>query len=246
MEKGIALNALSRSSSLNFIRSPKSELRSKLARADANFFTGLQLKPDRSNINYGRGRKIGMTVQAMGKGRRGMAERLYKRPVPPSIPMPTDDNPRFLLFVRTIKVPRWYPLSIITGGTTAKLMVAAKDTFIGKRIYESTITRNIAGVVYRDEKKIRKIVLKQYPVLKAASGFQYGFKLIDPDNPNSAIYPSNVIKIPPQEELKPVVEKVKDFFANGISGVKESFGSISNLNIAAEADEATPKKEEKS
>lgn len=43
----------------------------------------------------------------------------------------------------------WYPLSIITGGTTAKIMVAAKDNFLGKYIYKDTLARNLAAVIYR-------------------------------------------------------------------------------------------------
>jgi len=39
-----------------------------------------------------------------------------------------------------------------------------------------------------------------------------------------------------------VVEKVKDFFGNAMTGVKESFGSISNLDTGAEEDEKTPEK----
>lgn len=43
----------------------------------------------------------------------------------------------------------WYPLSVITGGTTAKIMVAAKDNFLGKYIYKDTLARNLAAVIYR-------------------------------------------------------------------------------------------------
>lgn len=171
--------------------------------------------------------------------------RMNKRPTGPIIPRTSDDNPRFLVFVRTIKFPRWYPLSIITGGTTAKIMVAAKDTFIGKYIYESTLSRNIGAVVYKDEEKMKETTLKQYPFLKAASGFLFGYKLIDEVNPDSSIYPSNVTLIPPKEELKPAVEKVKDFFGNAISGVKESFGSISNLKMETKENGAAPKKKKK-
>lgn len=48
-----------------------------------------------------------------------------------------------------LQVALWYPLSIITGGTTAKLMVAAKDNFVGKYLYKDTIKRNLAAVIYK-------------------------------------------------------------------------------------------------
>jgi hypothetical protein len=38
---------------------------------------------------------------------------------------------------------------MITGGTTAKIMVAAKDNFLGKYIYKDTLAKNIAAVIYR-------------------------------------------------------------------------------------------------
>lgn len=37
----------------------------------------------------------------------------------------------------------------MTGGTTAKIMVAAKDNFLGKYIYKDTLARNLAAVIYQ-------------------------------------------------------------------------------------------------
>lgn len=53
---------------------------------------------------------------------------------------------KILLFVQ---VYLWYPLSLVSGGTTAKIMVAAKDNFLGKYIYKDTLARNLAAVIYR-------------------------------------------------------------------------------------------------
>lgn len=55
-------------------------------------------------------------------------------------------NRRLLL---ALQVYLWYPLSLITGGTTAKIMVAAKDNFLGKYIYKDTLARNLAAVIYK-------------------------------------------------------------------------------------------------
>jgi hypothetical protein len=49
----------------------------------------------------------------------------------------------------SLKVYFWYPLNIITGGTTAKIMLAAKDNFLGKYIYKDTLARNLAAVIYK-------------------------------------------------------------------------------------------------
>ncbi|XP_062198553.1 protein HHL1, chloroplastic-like isoform X2 [Phragmites australis] len=86
----------------------------------------------------------------------------------PQLPKIEDDgNPRFVMFIRTANVYFWYPLNVVTGGTTAKIMLASKDNFLGKYIYKDTLARNLAAVIYKLSKK---------------------------------------------DELKTVVDKVKDFF----------------------------------
>ena len=175
-----------------------------------------------------------------------MSGRSFQRPPVPPLPKIEDDgNPRFVIFIRTSNVYLWYPLSIITGGTTAKIMVAAKDNFLGKYIYKDTIARNLAAVIYRDEKEIQKTAFKQYRVLRSATSFRYGYKLVENNNLRAAISTNNVIELPPAEELKTVVDKVKDFFGNATSDVKESFGKLTSLGSLTE-EESEPKSEVKS
>ena len=112
------------------------------------------------------------------KGKKGMMSRQFQRAPPPPIPKIEDDgNPKFVIFIRMAdvrpfpifslplsvvtvlfnlhdwfvfgQVNFWYPLSIITGGTTAKIMLAAKDNFLGKYIYKDTLARNLGAVIYR-------------------------------------------------------------------------------------------------
>ncbi|XVE92248.1 hypothetical protein REPUB_Repub01dG0080400 [Reevesia pubescens] len=153
------------------------------------------------------------------KGKKGMAARQFQRPPPPPLPTIEDDgNPRF--------VNLWYPLSLITGGTTAKIMVAAKDNFLGKYIYKDTLARNLAAVIYRDEKEIQKTAFKQFRVLRSATEFRYGYKLVENGNVRAALATNDVIELPTQDQLKTVLDKVKDFFGDA----KESFGKITALN----------------
>lgn len=58
------------------------------------------------------------------------------------------ENLIHVLFYSSGQVYLWYPLNIVTGGTTAKIMVAAKDNFLGKYIYKDTLARNLAAVIY--------------------------------------------------------------------------------------------------
>ncbi|XVF02652.1 hypothetical protein REPUB_Repub04eG0192800 [Reevesia pubescens] len=163
------------------------------------------------------------------KGKKGMAGRQFQRPPPPPLPTIEDDgNPRFVIFIRMANVNLWYPLSLITGGTTAKIMVAAKDNFLGKYIYKDTLARNLAAVIYRDEKEIQKTAFKQFRVLRSATDFRYGYKLVENGNVRAALATNDVIELPTQDQLKTVLDRVKDFFGDA----KESFGKITAINSA--------------
>lgn len=179
-----------------------------------------------------------LVVQA--KGKRGMQARQFQRPPPPSLPKIEDDgNPRFVIFIRMANVYLWYPLSIITGGTTAKIMVAAKDNFLGKYIYKDTLARNLAAVIYRDEKEIQKTAFKQFRVLQSATEFRYGYKLVENGNLRVALSTSDVIELPTPDKLKTVLDKVKDFFGDA----KESFGKITALNSTSSEESEENSKE---
>ncbi|KAG0499903.1 hypothetical protein HPP92_004594 [Vanilla planifolia] len=159
---------------------------------------------------------------------------MFQRNEPPPLPKIEDDGyPKFVVFIRTANVYLWYPLSLITGGSTAKIMVAAKDNFLGKYIYKDTIARNLAAVIYRDEKEIQKTAFRQYRFLRSAKEFRYGFKLIENNNIRAATSSSNVVELPKQEELKTVLDKVKDFVGDAASGAKESFGKLTSLGSLA-------------
>ncbi|XP_021744261.1 protein HHL1, chloroplastic-like [Chenopodium quinoa] len=186
-----------------------------------------------------KGQNLQFVVEA--KGKKGMSSRLLQRPPPPPLPKIEDDgNPRFVIFIRMANVYLWYPLNLVTGGTTAKIMVAAKDNFLGKYIYKDTIARNLAAVVYRDEKELIKIAQKQFRILRNATEFRYGYKLVENCDIKTALTPKNVIELPTQDQLKTVVDKVKDFFGDA----KESFGKLTTLNTTSEegAEDASAEK----
>eukprot|EP00245_Coleochaete_scutata_P010028 TRINITY_DN3444_c0_g1_i1.p1 TRINITY_DN3444_c0_g1~~TRINITY_DN3444_c0_g1_i1.p1 ORF type:complete len:276 (+),score=45.49 TRINITY_DN3444_c0_g1_i1:38-865(+) len=158
-----------------------------------------------------------------------------------------DDTPKFVLFVRSKNLPRWFPLSIVSGGNTAKVMVSAMGNEWGRKLYGGTLTRNMASVIYKDEKQMRLTAVKAYPLLKEARAFEYGYKIMDQKNPRASMYGTDVIAIPPKEELKSVVDKVKDFFGGTVDNIKDSFGSITSLptvqNQESAPEESTKKAE---
>ncbi|XP_015572261.1 protein HHL1, chloroplastic isoform X3 [Ricinus communis] len=147
------------------------------------------------------------------KGKRGMQSRQFQRPPAPSLPKIEDDgNPKFLIFIRMANVYLWYPLSLVTGGTTAKIMVAAKDNFLGKYIYKNTLDRNLAAVIYRENGNVR-----------------------------AALSTTDVIELPTPDQLKTVVDKVKDFFGDA----KESFGKLTALDSTTDEPEEVSKEKAK-
>ncbi|KAJ3675454.1 hypothetical protein LUZ60_004496 [Juncus effusus] len=170
-----------------------------------------------------------MVVQA--KGKKGMYRQQGGRQAQgPAIPKVEDDgNPSFVIFIRKANMNFWYPLSFISGGSTAKLVVAAKDNFLGKYLYKDVIARNLGSVIYKDEKEIQKNVVQKYRELKGCTDFRYGYKLVEKGNVRAALTTSNVVEIPRKEELKTVLDKVKDFFGEATSGAKESFGKLTAI-----------------
>ncbi|CAI5458919.1 unnamed protein product [Closterium sp. Yama58-4] len=211
---------------------------SKLSSSSCTSSTSLALRPRRDASGTAGRQHSRLVVEAKGKKNNQYARRLQQQQ--PSVPEfdPSDDTPRFVLFIKTKAVNRWYPLSVVTGGTAAKMMLAVMRNDLGKKLYEGTLTRNIAAVVYKDEKALRNAALRQYPMLKGASGYDYGYKVMDPANPRAAMYGSDVVKMPPEAELKSVFDKAKEFVDDKFGTAKEAFGKLSSIGSLSPPEEA--------
>ncbi|GAQ86114.1 hypothetical protein KFL_002710090 [Klebsormidium nitens] len=146
---------------------------------------------------------------------------------PPPIDFGADDNPKFILFVRATggAIPEWFPLSIIDGGTQAQGMLSQMKSDFGKKIFQNTLTRNIAGAIYKgDPKEVIKAAVRQYPILKEAKGYEFAYKVADKDKPRESMMGVGVTRIPPKEELTNVVDKIKGLFSKS-SGTASSTSS---------------------
>ncbi|KAM0003600.1 hypothetical protein Hdeb2414_s0033g00719311 [Helianthus debilis subsp. tardiflorus] len=178
-----------------------------------------------------------MAVEAKGKrGGGGMQARQFQRPMPAMPKIEDDGNPRFVIFIRMANVYLWYPVSIVAGGTTAKIMVSAKDNFLGKYIYKDTLARNLAAVIYKDEKAVQKTAIRQHRVLRNATEFRYGYKIVEGTNIRAALASNDVVELPTQAELKTVLDKVVDFFGDA----KESFGKLTDLKSTSDTESESP------
>lgn len=171
-----------------------------------------------------------MVIEA--KGKRGMQARQFQRPMPALPKIEDDGNPRFVIFIRMANVYLWYPVSIVAGGTTAKILVSAKDNFLGKYIYKDTLSKNLAGVIYKDEKEVQKTALRQHRVLRSATEFRYGYKIVEGTNIRAALASNDVVELPTKAELKTVLDKVVDFFGDA----KESFGKLTDIKSASDTE----------
>ncbi|XP_002961342.2 protein HHL1, chloroplastic [Selaginella moellendorffii] len=168
-----------------------------------------------------------LTIEASkrkGPMRRMQQQQQMQQRSLPKVPAAEDDNPRFVIFIRSKNVPLWYPLNIVSGGNAAKFMVGVTKNEWGKKIYGNSLTNNIGAAVYKDEEKIIASVVKTYPTLKTAKEFQFGYKLVDEEKANEALRPVDVTLIPPKEDLKPITEKVTDFVGKGVDNLKSSLG----------------------
>ena len=63
-------------------------------------------------------------------------------PTPPVDP----NNAEFVIFVRAVKYPQWYPLSVMNGGPAANVLVKAMESDLGKKLSGNTLVRNIGTV----------------------------------------------------------------------------------------------------
>ncbi|XP_042752954.1 protein HHL1, chloroplastic isoform X2 [Lactuca sativa] len=83
-----------------------------------------------------------------------------------------------------------------------------------------------------DEKEVQKTAIRQHRVLRAATEFRYGYKLVEGTNIRAALASNDVIELPTKAELKTVLDKVIDFFGDA----KESFGKLTELNSTSDTE----------
>ena len=56
------------------------------------------------------------------------------------------NNVEFVLFIRAVKFPQWYPLSVVKGGSAANVLARAMEYELGRLLYGKTLVRNIGQV----------------------------------------------------------------------------------------------------
>ncbi|GMH33245.1 hypothetical protein BSKO_01079 [Bryopsis sp. KO-2023] len=169
------------------------------------------------------GRKCLQVVCGKGKGKKrfrtGGAGQQKMQQMPPTPPVDPNDE-EFVLFVRSKKVPKWYPYSIMKGGWAANALVKSQENDWGKKLYSGTLVKNVSEALYKDYDKVVQSVRQNYPMLKEAKELQFGFKVRDKTKPDEWWKPLDVQELLPQEEVgknvvDSVVDNVKGMFSGG-------------------------------
>eukprot|EP00667_Euglena_gracilis_P017049 EG_transcript_17920 len=163
----------------------------------------------------GRGRAASKRMKQM-TGQRGEIQK-------PQTPAVDPENEEFVIFVRAKTIgTRWFPLTIVTGGTQANNLVKASKGALATDMFKNQLIRSIGEVIYRDQVKIEKqLRAANVPGMAVVKEFEYGFTIRDKTNPDKWMDDSGVIVIPPKDQLPETpINKVAD----GVRGIAEKFG----------------------
>lgn len=179
----------------------------------------------------GRGEAVAMHVKS-GRWQGGMPnvqEIERRRMQSPQVNNMKDQY--FIIWIRSMKVKQWFPINIISGSEAAKTLKNVKDSSIAKaiggdRLADYQIVRAIGMQLYKDNEDVKKQALTMHPVLKYAKEFQYGYKEIQNntkfnDNPSDDMMLVNISIIPPEEELRNLLDDAGDAVEKAGSAVSK-------------------------
>jgi len=134
------------------------------------------------------------------------------------------DNEQFVIYVRSKKgLKTWFPLNVVTGGSTANTLVKGLDSNLSKDMALKSLTNNIGQALYKEQVQLEEMVRKM-PMLKSARELEYGFSVLDKENPNSMFKPSekDVYVIPPEEETRMPAQEA----AEGLKKIGDNFKKL--------------------
>ena len=83
----------------------------------------------------------------------------------------------------------WYPLNVVTGGSTANTLVQGLETTCPRTSsWCTSLTNNIGQAIYKDIEQLEQMC-RRMPMLKAAKELEYGFMVLDKSDPTSMMKP---------------------------------------------------------
>jgi hypothetical protein len=170
-------------------------------------------------------RRGAVEVYAKGKGggRRGGPASQMQQQVEQFMPPIDPDNEQFVIYVRSKRgIKAWYPLNVVTGGSAANTLVKGLDNDMSKSMALKSLSQNIGKAIYRDFDAIEQVA-RSMPMLKQAKEIEYGFGVLDKENPRASMFspkPDSVWMIPSEEECETPADKFQEAGDN----LKKMFG----------------------
>lgn len=137
--------------------------------------------------------------------------------------MPSVNNMKdtyYIIWARSTVVRYWHPINIISGAEAMKNLKGAKENDVAKavgvdKIADWQIVRSIGMQLYEQKDEVKKNAVKMHPNLKFAKELSFGFKEITNntkfnDNPGKFMTFRNIQKIPPEKELRNLLDDAGD------------------------------------
>jgi len=122
----------------------------------------------------------------------------------------------FIIFARSPKIRRWYPINIISGNEASKTMKKMTDNDIAKavganRLAEGQVVKAIGMNLYKQKDEVKKSAQGMHKPLQYSAELEFGWKEISNntkfnENPGPFMNLQNVSAIPPEEELKNIID----------------------------------------
>jgi len=142
----------------------------------------------------------------------------------------------FILWVRSQKVKQWYPLNIISGSEAAKNLKNVGQNEVAKavginRLADYQVVRAIGMNLYKQEDEAKKQALNMHKQLQHAKELQWGYKEIlnntqFNDNPSKFLQMTNISMIPPEKELRNLLDDAGDAIGNAGTSITEASDNI--------------------
>lgn len=126
----------------------------------------------------------------------------------------------FIVWVRSKMIKQWYPFNIISGAEAAKQLKSVAKNDIAKavgvdKLADFQVVKAIGMSLYKQKDEVKKQALKMHPSLQYAAEVEYGYKEILNNtefnkNPNPFMQSVNISKIPPEDELRNLLDDAAD------------------------------------
>merc|ERR1712039_1049136 len=139
--------------------------------------------------------------------------------------MPTVSNMKdvyYILWVRSPRVKQWYAINIVSGTEASKSLKEFTDNDVAKavganKLADYQIVRALGMNIYGQKEEVTKQAIQMHPGLKYAKELQFGYKEIVNNTafnnkPVDIMNSNNISLIPPEEELKNILDQAGDAF----------------------------------